>query len=324
MILWVLVVHISLNGGVCQYGEAFTYRSPFCWLSFYMATFYFFSGHLLRRNRSPYETLVHGVKSLLLPHAAMSAFGLAIYVMAAVARGKGVDFGMPFRGALETACLRTNTPCWFFISLFFVKVLHSLAFRLLHGVIGTSLLSILLVLIGWKTCNWPQFLGYGNICIGFFFYHLGLLSKRVSALPCELRIILASAPTYLAIPLVAPLGLWFSRNVKTSAFTSAYMLDILFSVAACFLLLSIAKHAPYDCEIVGWTGFIGRHSLVFFGLHQPILNYLFDPAYRHFFATTGFFEYFVSALLFLLLVCSGTIVGRKAAGSIAKPREEAA
>ena len=81
MVLWVFVVHISLNGGICKFGEIFPCRSVFCWLSFYMATFYCFSGYLLRCVRTPRDTFIKGIRLLLLPCATMTVFGLVVYTL---------------------------------------------------------------------------------------------------------------------------------------------------------------------------------------------------------------------------------------------------
>ena len=305
MIVWVLVVHISLNGGICKFGEIFPCRSVFCWLSFYMATFYFFSGYLLRCVRSPRDTFMKGIRSLLLPCAIMTVFGLVVYVATSFAFLGSIDWRFPFKGAMKTFCLRTNTPCWFFISLFVVKLLHSTIYRFLHGTIGTTATSILLVLIAWKTCNCPQLFGYGNVCTGFFFYNLGFLSKRFSKIADNGQFILSTLVLYVTIPFLTPLGLWFSQNVRTETCRGVgYMLDIAFSGAACLLLCSFARRIPLNGPIAASICHVGRDSLFFFGIHRPILNFAFDPLFNRIFASSGTSMYFVTAIIFLLLAGS--------------------
>lgn len=305
MILWVFVIHVSLNGGFCKYGDIFPNRSFFCWLSFYMATFYFFSGYLLRCIRSPRDTFLKGSKSLLLPCAAMTVFGLVVYIAASFAFFGHIDWRFPFKGAMKTFCLRTNTPCWFFVSLFLVKTLHSTIYRFLHGTAGTTTTSILLVLIAWKTCNRPQLFGYGNVCSGFFFYNLGFLSKRFPAVTGSGLFALLALAVYVAIPFLTPLGLWFSQNIRTETCRGlGYMLDIAFSSAACLLLCSFAKRIPLNGLIPASICHVGQNSLIYFGIHRPILNYIFDPLFGRIFASSGASMYFSTALLFLLLACS--------------------
>lgn len=305
MILWVFVIHVALNGGICRFGEAFSCRSVFCWLSFYMATFYFFSGYLLRYIRSPRDTFLKGISSLLLPCVAMTVFGLVIYVVMSFTFLGSIDWKFPFKGAMKTFCLRTNTPCWFFVSLFFVKLLHSTIYRFLHGTAGTTAMSILLVLIAWKTCNRPQFFGYGNVCIGFFFYNLGFLSKRFSKIADNGLFILSTLVVYVTIPFLTPLGLWFSQNVRTETCRGVgYMLDIAFSGAACLILCSFARRIPLNGPIAASICHVGRDSLFFFGIHRPILNFAFDPLFNRIFASSGTSMYFVTAIIFLLLAGS--------------------
>ncbi len=126
MILWVFVIHVSLNGGICNYGDTFPYRSVFCWLSFYMATFYFFSGCLLRYVRSPRDTFLKGISSLFLPCVAMTVFGLVIYVVTSFTFLGSIDWKFPFNRIFASS----GTSIYFVTAIIFLLLAGSLCVRI--------------------------------------------------------------------------------------------------------------------------------------------------------------------------------------------------
>ena len=119
MILWMLVVHISLNYGYIQFGTPVKSPDVFSLMSFFMTPFYVFSGYLFSSKRNFREFSMNKVRKLIVPYFFFTIFGICIYELYVLLVSGEINFNF-MKSFIPTASFNTNTPCWFFISLFFV------------------------------------------------------------------------------------------------------------------------------------------------------------------------------------------------------------
>ena len=68
MILWMLVVHISLNYGHIIFGTPFQRFSIFSWMSFFMVPFFFFSGFCFKEGVPFMTFLKKKALTLIVPY----------------------------------------------------------------------------------------------------------------------------------------------------------------------------------------------------------------------------------------------------------------
>ena len=126
MILWVIIVHISLDYGLISDSVPMKINNPFLWMSFYMFPFYFFSGYFYKPGRRIDDILRRKSKSLLIPCLFFTAYGVLVYEIYSIYTVGHLSL-FSFKSILRILCLPTNSPLWFFVSLFTVSVLFSVA-----------------------------------------------------------------------------------------------------------------------------------------------------------------------------------------------------
>lgn len=132
MILWMLVVHISLNYGITSFDMAVTSTTAFTLMSFFMTPFYVFSGYLFSNQRNIYEFTINKVRKLLIPYVVFTLFGIGIYEAYSLVEEGTVHKQFLF-SFVPTAAFTTNTPCWFFVSLFLVSEIYYVLYDKLGG-----------------------------------------------------------------------------------------------------------------------------------------------------------------------------------------------
>ena len=125
MIIWMLISHISLNYGYIKFGDSTPGVSLFTLMSFFMTPFYVFSGYLFSSKRDFRDYTMNKAKKLLVPYLFFTLFGIMVFESYSLYAIHRIDTSF-LSSFIPTACFKTNTPCWFFISLFFVSELYYL------------------------------------------------------------------------------------------------------------------------------------------------------------------------------------------------------
>lgn len=123
MIVWMLIVHISLNYGQITYGESFPRFSIFSWFSFFMIPFYFFSGYLFNPQVEFKDFLWKKEVTLLFPYIVYILFGAVVYEFYHLICFKAIDRSI-FFAIFPSGMPPYNTPLWFLISLFVCNVAY--------------------------------------------------------------------------------------------------------------------------------------------------------------------------------------------------------
>lgn len=296
MILWVLITHISLNYGLLVFGEPVNANSPFMWLSFFMTPFYVFSGWFFNTNRSYGQFVTNKARKLLIPYLTFTLFGLLIYLpLKGLSKAIFLDLFWSFISVLS---FPSNTPCWFFISLFLCNCIYYPIRNLSDK--RASVIIFSFFCIAYFTHNHSQFFGYGNVCLGLVYMHIGnLLNKYKVPLNRPVFFFIAVS-LYIAIGLFNPQRLAFVLNLQTQG---EYILNLFFSSSACFVLWFLAMRIPIQNIVARYIIFLGTNSLVLFASHRVVLNYIYDPIILALYPNYSYLTYLIVGLVVIILVC---------------------
>ena len=279
MIVWMLIVHISLNYGYIKFGAPVTTVSIFTLMSFFMTPFYVFSGYLFSPKRDFFEFTRNKFTKLIIPYLFFTIFGVIVYEIYEYVVLSSVDFGY-LKSFIHTAAFKSNTPCWFFISLFFVSEIYYLLQKYLGGAFLRIAIALIFVL-AFLSCNRPQYFGHGNILLGLVYYHLGqeLKSHEKIIMKFWKYVFVNAFVVYVIIGFFFPTSLSFVLNILRGG---NYISNFLFSVSACLLLYLLFSKLPQkNSAVEKIIIYIGETSLVIFAFHRPVLNWILEPLIKH-------------------------------------------
>lgn len=132
MIVWMLIVHISMDYGLLRFGEPIGIDSPFLWMSFFMFPFYFYSGYLFSDKKKTKDFILDKAKSLLTPFFVFTVLGIALYQCYTEVTEGTFKWGV-LKTWLSTGTMQSNAPLWFLTSLFFVNTIYFLLKKRIGG-----------------------------------------------------------------------------------------------------------------------------------------------------------------------------------------------
>lgn len=293
-VLWVVIHHISMNYGVIKFGQCSEGMNVFTFLSFYMVPFYIISGYFFNVKKTFTTFVRNKIKKLLIPYMTFTFWGLLIFEIYSFVDTGGLD--LPSIGSfIPTATLPSNTPCWFFISLFFVNMTYYFISK--RSSWQRHLIIILCFLFAFLTNGKMQIFGYGNILLGLVYFHIGTLFKKYEPYIRRKGVIFVAVCLYVLISIFDPQRLSFVLNLQVCGL---YALNLLFSVAAMIVCWNIASLWKYEGFVGRNICFIGQNSLVLFASHRPILNYIIQPALNHFIPNLGYPFFLILAFILIL------------------------
>lgn len=299
MILWMLVVHISLNYGYIKFGEPVTKASVFTMMSFFMTPFYVFSGYLFSDKRNFSDYTKNKIKKLIIPYLSFTIFGLIIYEAYYIIVYNTFDLNF-VSGFISTASFKSNTPCWFFVSLFFVTEIYYLLHKKLGG--ARMWLAILVsFVLAMLSSGRIQVLCSGNILLGLIYFHVGYVIKTHEDIIKRYfySIFAFVLFTYLIIGLLFPTSLSFVLNNLNGGL---YVTNFIFSVCACMSLFLLFSIIPQTGNIIEkLLGYWGRSSLVIFAFHRPVLNWIFEPLLKRVTPEISYLSFLLICLCLILI-----------------------
>ena len=296
MILWMLIVHISLNYGYITFGVPFSRLSIFSWLSFFMTPFFFFSGYCFKKDTEVTKFLKKKMVSLVLPYFVYTLFGGGIYLVYNYLKNGVIDLsifypslsGMPFY----------NTPMWFFISLFSVNFAYFFLQKFPNIVV--HLVILLCFIVAWRIegDNSNQILMHRAFPLSLVYFHLGNLMNQYQKL-IDTGICLICITGYVIINVLNQQCLWF---VNDNLVQGNYLLNLLFSVFAIIGLWYTFKNwIPNNNWLTFSLQHLGRYSLIIFATHRPILNYVYEPLVLYILPNINHLCFTLIGIVFLLL-----------------------
>ena len=295
-VIWVVVVHISLNYGFIKFGQCSEGVNAFTLLSFYMVPFYIVSGYFFGVKKYLQQFVSNKINKLLIPYITFTFFGLLIFEMYSLLKQGTVS--IPNIGNfISTGALVSNTPCWFFISLFFVNLIYYFIAKKKkwqkHAII------IVCFILAFLTNGKTQYLGYGNILLGLVYFHIGTLFKEYESVILQKRVLVFAFVIYVSISIVNPQRLSFVLNLQVCG---NYVLNLFFSVSAMIICWKLALLRKYDGFISRNICFVGRNSLVLFAYHRPVLNYIIQPVLNRYCPDLGYIPFLLIAFTLVIIL----------------------
>lgn len=297
MILWMLIVHISLNYGFIVYGSPLQKYSLFSWMSFFMAPFFFFSGFCFKDDVKPISFLKKKITTLAFPYFIYYVFGGVIFMIFTYLQNGTFSIkvlwpslsGMPF----------FNTPLWFFVTLFTVNLIYFILRKLPSSVVNVFVLFCFIgswLLEGNRT---SVFLMNRPIFLAIVYFHLGYFF-RMKQVFVNSKVCVICIFSYFFINLLDQQCLWFVGNYLCQGH---YPLNLIFSLCGIISLWYIFKNWMPTLDnnrIIFGINILGRYSLIIFATHRPILNYVYEPIIRYFWPSVNYFYFLFIGLCVLL------------------------
>ena len=301
MLFWMLVVHISLNYGIIKFGEAVVKPDVFSMMSFFMTPFYFFSGYLFNTKRSFRDFTLNKINKLIIPYVFFTIFGIVIYQIYCKITNGTFDLSSGYlKSFISTACLKSNTPCWFFISLFCVSEIYYILSK--HVGNGTKRIIILIAFVlAFFTNGKTQILGYGNVLLGLVYFHCGqeLKNNKELFLLHETKVLVIASVLFLTLGLLLPSSLSFVLNLLKGG---NYFVNFVFSLSACLILFLTLSKLNDRNKVVSIIQYFGQISLVVFAFHRPVLNYISGPILQSLCPEISYAVFLGGNLVLLLLL----------------------
>lgn len=282
MLLWVIVDHLSLNYGHIKFGVPFPQNSVFMWMSFFMAPFFLISGFMFNMKRTFKDFFIHKFKKLIIPYLFFSLLGLLIWMIYKEVVGGGLTLGALYYlliSSLQTATLPSNTPCWFFFSLFWVNIIYYVALSCvkvlkINNLLGGGILIFLFFILAYLSHNRSQLFGDGNIGLGLLYFHSGYLIRKYYESISKWILLIISVAGYILIGLFIPEQLSFVLNLLVQG---NYLLNFLFCICAFLIMFIILNKIPQHILSKTYINFIGYNSLLLFAYHRILLNWIYEP-----------------------------------------------
>ncbi|WP_313098785.1 acyltransferase family protein [Epilithonimonas sp.] len=146
--------------------------------SFHMPLFFIISGFLHKDN-----SLVKNIKALIIPYLIYTS--IALFFRLLFSENIWGDFKTGIIGILYGVGYNTqnsfmpNVPCWFFISLFWVKLFYQFSLKRLKVISMILILTFLIILLKYfKSRNIDLLLSLDSAIMALPFYYCGTLFKR--------------------------------------------------------------------------------------------------------------------------------------------------
>lgn len=296
VIIWMLIVHISLNYGYITYGEPFPRWSIFSWFSYFMVPFYFFSGYLFNPRCEFKEFLWRKEKTLLFPYFVYLLFGAIVYELYKIICFKSIDHTI-FFSLLPSGMPFYNTPLWFLISLFTCNVVYYWISKLPSYISNIIITLCFLYAYYVEGRGYPQFLMHRAFFLGIVYFHLGHTFSSNYTKISNIFLFGAACVLFVGINVIDQQSLWFVENFQSQG---NYILNLLFSLSAIYILYFLFSR--FQRLNNRYVALVGRCSLVIFATHRPLLNYVYEPLMLYLFPNMGYGVFLGLGLIFLLLM----------------------
>ena len=135
MIIYMIYGHICLWSGVEQI-------ELFPRLLFYFMPWFFFKSGMFFREKTLKKEFVNGVKKLIVPYIVFSIIGQLVFYLMWIAKGETscqLYILAPLRTLLHEGAVVGNSPLWFLLSLFCVKIIFDEIYVKFHNLGGIFL-----------------------------------------------------------------------------------------------------------------------------------------------------------------------------------------
>ena len=271
-------------------------------LSFFMSSFYFFSGFFFKspENGNEMKYIRSKVKKFIIPLITWSVISLPFvyckdYLWTNINTG-GVKWLEPFTFVLPLGCLRSNDALWFLSSLFLVNVIFFIVNRRLSGkrLFVFILLCYLYSFVDSKIL--PCVFNSSNVSLGIVYFYGGYMFRKASMKYSIFRVwyFILACVLYVLIMTFDPQYLMF---VSLGQVKGYYILNLVFSISGIYILWFVFKKLPRISLFV----YFGEHSMSLYVWHMIPLRLVLDPLIKYYYPECPFILYFITMLVTICL-----------------------
>lgn len=271
-------------------------------LSFFMSSFYFFSGFFFKspENGNEMKYIRSKVKKFIIPLITWSVISLPFvyckdYLLTNINTG-GVKWLEPFTFVLPLGCLRSNDALWFLSSLFLVNVIFFIVNRRLSGkrLFVFILLCYLYSFVDSKIL--PCVFNSSNVSLGIVYFYGGYMFRKASMKYSIFRVwyFILACVLYVLIMTFDPQYLMF---VSLGQVKGYYILNLVFSISGIYILWFVFKKLPRISLFV----YFGEHSMLLYVWHMIPLRLVLDPLIKYYYPECPFILYFITMLVTICL-----------------------
>ena len=292
----ILIIHMIL-GHIFQWTSLtnnFLYKDLTILFFFFMPWFFFKSGMFHPPQRSLKETIKNGLQKLISPSIPAVIVGLIVYYIDLISQ-KDFDlihyFITPIKAFILSSEIIGNSPLWFIIALFCIKLLFSIYLNIKSQYKIIVVIFILLYFNLIKVTTFPLFIN--NILLGFIFYVSGFyLSKKIKP-----YIVYLSGIIYICCLFRHQIVDFHTNNIIEGYFIGWIIASIFSIILFNYTCNAVAK------QKINFITKVGECSMTIYIYHWPILylssiitKYIFIPQNEQF-----LFYFFTSTILLFLL-----------------------
>lgn len=257
MIIYMIYGHICLWCGIKQF-EIFQRI-----LFFFMPWFFFKSGMFFRKE-SLKKNILKGFNRLVVPYMLFSIIGQIVFWIMWLIDGTNLGYNYimsPLRTLFHEGAVVGNSPLWFLLTLFFVRIIFSVIFNQKINIYLCILLSIIGSFI-FCYIDFHNIMYIPNTFCGLFFYMVGYLmrDKQYNKIVLILGFLF-----YIVYVFIYPSYFDFRSN---SVAPSYYILCILSCLGGIIVFNNIFKKLP-ECKFLSY---IGKNSMSYYVLHWIVLG----------------------------------------------------
>lgn len=271
-------------------------------LSFFMSSFYFFSGFFFKspENGNEMKYIRSKVKKFIIPLITWSVISLPFvyckdYSLTDI-NMEGVKWLEPFTFVLPLGCLRSNDALWFLSSLFLVNVIFFIVNRRLSGkrLFVFILLCYLYSFVDSKIL--PCVFNSSNVSLGIVYFYGGYMFRKASMKYSIFRVwyFILACVLYVLIMTFDPQYLMF---VSLGQVRGYYILNLVFSISGIYILWFVFKKLPRISLFV----YFGEHSMSLYVWHMIPLRLVLDPLIKYYYPECPFILYFITMLVTICL-----------------------
>lgn len=259
MIIYMIYGHVCLWCGVKQ-NEILTR----C-LYFFMPWFFFKSG-MFFREEPVRQTLLKGIKRLVVPYIIFSIIGQFVFWIMWILQGRDVNIDYilsPLRTLLHEGAVVGNSPLWFLFTLFLVRLIFIIIYKRTKKIV--MVITFLSVVVPFVLClnKFHDFYYISNVCSGLFFYIMGFYLKDKQY---EMKYMVLGLLFYLLYAIYYHSYFDFRSNQINPSF---YILCFLSCIGGIIVYNNIFKRLFSNFKILEY---IGRNSMSYYVLHWIVLG----------------------------------------------------
>lgn len=231
---------------------------------FFMPWFFFKSGMFFKSEKIC-DLFSKGWRRLMIPYMVFSLLGQVVFsVMWLLGGNTPLKHYIiaPLRTLLHEGAVVGNSPLWFLLSLFVVRILFGLVSSNKKVLYCGVLISLALAFV-LNALSLHDYFYISNISLGFFFFGCGYLMRNSQY---TMPYLIAGIIFYISYVIGGSVGFDFRSN---GIETSNYLFCMVASLGGILTINNASKR--FKC-IGNWLVYIGKNSMTYYVAHWVVLG----------------------------------------------------